>query len=188
MCPDDERVAAYVSVGLSDAERDEVEAHLRRCDRCVNIVAIVQQRLSLADEIAAPVPAGVRARVRSVAEVPALRQVSWWAVARDWMTPLLRAPVLIPAVAAAGALMLILTVAPRIFSPRDLTRGLPPVAEKLRVTGHAVPVYERPSSRAAVVASVERGMSLTIRGEDRDWYSVVLPDGKEGWVEREAFE
>ena len=188
-CPGDELVAAYVSVGLSDSERADIEAHLRLCDRCVATVALVQRRLCLADEVPAAVPATVNERVRALnpVEITASRRADWWSVVREWATALLRPPVLIPA--AVAAVVLVLVVVPRPFtSPPHLTRGLPQAAQVLRVTGHAVPVYAQPSSRAAVVASVERGAHVTVRGEDRDWYAVVLPDGREGWIEREAFE
>ena len=193
-CPGDESVVAYVTAGLTDAERGDIEAHLRSCDRCVATVAMVSQRVRLGDEIPAAVPRSVRDRVSASIPLvapapdgpPASRGSDWLSIVREWASAWLRPPVLIPTALAVGALLFVVTQSPT--APADRSRSLPSAPATLRVTGHAVPVYEQPSSRSATCAKVEHGTQVIVRGEERDWYSVVLPDGTSGWVEREAFE
>ena len=43
-------------------------------------------------------------------------------------------------------------------------------------------VRSGPTIDASVIAQVKYGTELPILGQDKDWYKVKLPDGKEGWV------
>ncbi|MHB1133479.1 MAG: Flp pilus assembly protein CpaB [Chloroflexota bacterium] len=43
-------------------------------------------------------------------------------------------------------------------------------------------VRSGPTVDSSVIAQVKYGTELPILGQDKDWYKVKLPDGKEGWV------
>jgi uncharacterized protein YgiM (DUF1202 family) len=60
--------------------------------------------------------------------------------------------------------------------------------ERLRVTAEEALVRTQPAFRQPVVATLRRGTSVKVIGEEGDWYRVVLADGKQGWMERRAFE
>jgi len=194
-CPSDELLVGYLTADLAAAERQRCEAHLRECDRCVITAAMVQRRLRIGDEVPIAIPDAIAARVRppvpvaspAAAPVTPARRSDWVAAVREWAGSLGRLPILVPAAVAAVAVLLIVSPPPST-TPSGGSRAVPGSSATLRVTGHHVPVYERPSSRTAEIANLDRGEYVTVRGEDRNWYRVALPDGREGWVEREAFE
>jgi hypothetical protein len=53
-CPDEERLAVYLSGNLSDADRDTVEEHLSRCSFCLSEIAAVNQALQNTHEETVP--------------------------------------------------------------------------------------------------------------------------------------
>jgi len=53
-CPDEHDLAAYVEQQLIGAERERVESHLAKCDRCLQQVGFLVKN---ADGVARPVPA-----------------------------------------------------------------------------------------------------------------------------------
>jgi hypothetical protein len=78
--------------------------------------------------------------------------------------------------AALGALAFGALLAGRILIVREATYGIV-VAEKGQVQAG-------PGEQYRTVARVMAGVKLRLRGEDTDWFHVVLPDGATGWVKR----
>ena len=70
---------------------------------------------------------------------------------------------------------------------RELSRAVP-MDQSLRVTLPHADVRSQPSTHADIVATLSRGTVLQISGEEREWLRVSLDNGKEGWIERRAFE
>jgi anti-sigma factor RsiW len=198
-CVGEEHLVVYATGGLSGAERDALHAHLAGCDGCLRGLAHLQRRLSIAAAIATPVPAGVQHRARlafeagMVSPAPVAERPSYAGPGRvallDRLRGLLRVPILVPAALAAGAL-LTLSLQPGQVDPNitERSRAIAPQTVRLRVSAVEATVRSRPSMQSEVVATVQRGATFEIAGEERDWYEVRLADGRPGWVEREAFE
>jgi len=188
--PSDEVLAAYLSTGLSTADRGDIARHLRVCDRCVQTVVAAQYRIGMALEIGAPVPEAVRERARTPELLVPSRGSApprWLSLIRDRLSGVLRLPVLAPVALAAGLVLVVATSSTWLRPRGDLTRSIP-LHQNLRVTTTEAPVRDQPSTRAEVVATLRHGNAVEIRDELRDWYRVALPDGTEGWVLRQAFE
>ncbi len=79
--------------------------------------------------------------------------------------------------AALGALAFGALLAGRILIVREASYGIV-VADKGQVQAG-------PGEQYRPVARVMAGVKLRLRGEDTDWYQVVLPDGGTGWVKRD---
>lgn len=66
-CPTDETMAAYVDHRLSHDARRAVEAHLARCDACLEHVVLLQQAAGDLEALEkTPVPEAVSARARAL--------------------------------------------------------------------------------------------------------------------------
>ena len=77
-CPDEHDLAAYVDQQLIGAERERVESHLTKCDRCLQQVGFLVKN---ANGVATPVPARFLAGAKQL-ETPAPRNspIAWqWA-------------------------------------------------------------------------------------------------------------
>ena len=209
-CPNDEFLVAAVTGSVSDDEQHWLDAHLDVCDRCLDATGALLQRLHIADEVAAPVPAAVHQRAAIAAALPdpatailpgpqpathrlstsppapSWRTPGWMAGVRGWAAALLRPPVMIPAAVGLVAVFVVATqtwVAPG--APRSMTRSVV-VPQHVRVTALEAAVRRQPNGHADVVATVTRGTPVTISGEERDWSHVTLPNGTEGWVDQGA--
>jgi hypothetical protein len=193
-CPPDELLIALLVTDLSGPERAGVDAHLNRCDHCVETLTVVQHRLSLATEVARPVPSALARRVLEHFPVPAGqptaadRTSSGRAPLWERITGWLRFPVLVPlGVAAAAALLVGHTVLLRPDVPRERSRSIQ-LHQTVRVSATEAIVRRQPTTRGESVATLHRGAVVTVTGEDREWYRIALPNGTGGWVERSAFE
>jgi anti-sigma factor RsiW len=199
-CVGEEHLVVYATGGLSGAERAALHAHLGSCDACLSGLSHLQRRLSIAAAIATPVPTGVQQRARlafetgivspaPVAERPRYAQPGRVALL-DRLRGMLRAPILVPAAVAAGALLTVSLQPGHLdqTSSGERSRAIAPETVKLRVSAVEATVRSRPSMQSEVVATVQRGAMLEVAGEERDWYEVRLEGGRPGWVEREAFE
>ena len=51
-----------------------------------------------------------------------------------------------------------------------------------------VKVKNGPSSQSKEIFTLSDGNTLTITGQEKNWYSVRFRDGREGWIERNSFE
>ncbi len=193
-CPPDELLIALLATDLSGAERIGVDAHLDRCDRCVETLTVAQHRLSLAEEVAHPVPAAlarlVLDRLPASAGSPAATGAALWWGATLWerIAGWLRLPVLVPlGVAAAAVLLVGQAVLLGPDAPRERSRAIQ-LRQTVRVTAAEAVVRRQPTTRGESVATLRRGAVVTVTGEDREWYQIALPDGTGGWVERSVFE
>src|SRR5512139_1967786 len=74
-CPSDELLIELLATDLSGPERIRVDAHLDRCDRCVETLTVVQHRLSLAPEVAHAVPPALARQVLERMGAPARQAV-----------------------------------------------------------------------------------------------------------------
>lgn len=206
-CIGEEPLVVYATGGLSGTEREALHAHLGGCDACLRALTHLQRRLSIAAAIATPVPAGVQQRARLAFETgivpppPALERPRYAEPGRvallDRLRGLLRVPILVPAAIAAGALLMVsLQQGPVELqqgpvdqnSGTERSRAIAPDIVKLRVRAVEATVRSRPSMQSEVVATVQRGVTLEVAGEERGWFQVRLEGGRPGWVEREAFE
>jgi anti-sigma factor RsiW len=197
-CVGEEHLVVYATGGLSGSERAALHGHLASCDACIEALALLHRRLSLAASIATPVPTGVQHRARLALEAGAMAPPAE-AVAYTAPRPipllerlrgLLRVPVLVPVAVAAGALFMI-AIQPGLVGrgvEGERSRAIVPDTVKLRVNAAEATVRGRPSMHSEVVATVQRGTTLEVAGEERGWYEVRLEGGRPGWVEREAFE
>jgi anti-sigma factor RsiW len=199
-CAGEERLVAYAAGGLETAERARVTDHLITCDACIGALAVVHRRLGIASMVDTPVPTRIQARARLALET-GMREL---AAANGQMRPvaprapalldrvraLFRAPVLVPAALAAGALVMVALQQGRIdpAGSGERSRAVAPDSTTLRVTAVEATVRSRPSMQSQIVATVRRGALVQIAGEERDWYEVRVDGGQPGWVEREAFE
>jgi anti-sigma factor RsiW len=197
-CTTTEMLVGYLTTGLTDAERRSIDTHVRGCDQCVQTLTLLQRRLLSAPEMEVAVPAAVQERARAAsqpgvrASKPALGLAEAWStlttVGRR-LSAHIRLPALVPAAVAAGALFVVagqqvwLNQGPA----RELSRAIP-MDQTLRVTAPEAAVRTQPSSHGDIVTTLSRGTVLKISGEEREWLRVSLDDGKEGWVERRAFE
>jgi anti-sigma factor RsiW len=197
-CTTTEMLVGYLTTGLTDAERRSIDGHVRSCDQCVQTLTLLQRRLLSAPEMAVPVPLGVqeRARATSQAGIRAAKPAAGLAEAWSALTTVgrrlsahIRLPALVPAAVAAGALFVV--AGQQVWlnqePARELSRAVP-MDQSLRVTLPQADVRSQPNMHADVVATLSRGTVLQISGEEREWLRVSLDNGKEGWIERRAFE
>ena len=203
-CIGEERLVLYASGGLAGDDRAVIAAHVGGCDPCVASLLQLHRRLSVLADAAAPIPAAVARRAQAVLpaalaelapEQPARRVQPILARRatpglgerlRGW----LQIPTLAPLALAAMALFAVGIGMRPSSGPADVerSRALPPASVRLRVTANETSLYSRPSGRSDVVASVTRGTTVAVAGQERDWYEVRLDDGRSGWIVREAFE
>jgi hypothetical protein len=204
-CVGEERLVLYASGGLIGDARAVIDAHVAGCDPCVASIVQIHRRLSVLADVAAPIPAGVARRAQAVlpgalAELePAAAPVHRLqpTLARDAGPGLidrlrtwLQVPVLAPLAMAAIALIMVGIGFRPTTEPAGIerSRALPPASVRLRVNAGDTTLYSRPSGKSAAVATVARGATVEVAGEERDWYEVRLDDGRSGWIAREAFE
>lgn len=191
--PTDEFIVAYLTTGLTETERRDVDEHVRACDRCVQALAVAQRRIAIEAEIVAPVPVSLQERVAAVTadSVPSVRDAlrTWTSAVSARLSAFLRLPVLVPAAVAAVVLLAIATqqmwLGPQV--QREMSRSIGR-RETLRVTANEAVVRVQPVPQGAALASLKRGTRVEVVGDKGDWYQVLLPDGKEGWIDRSAFE
>lgn len=199
-CVGEESMVVYATGGLGGAEREALHTHLVGCDACLRALTHLQRRLSIATAIATPVPAGVQQRARlafetgTVVPLPGVERPrpveTGRAALLDRLRGLLRAPILVPTALAAGALLAV-SLQPgngEQNTGSERSRAIAPQSVRLRVRAVVAAVRSRPSMQSDVLATVQRGTTFEIAGEERDWYEVRLEGGRPGWVEREAFE
>ena len=60
--------------------------------------------------------------------------------------------------------------------------------EKVIVTGYHGIVYEEPSTQSLPVSNVSTGNRMRLAGQNGEWTSVVLPDGRNGHIRSELIE
>jgi hypothetical protein len=198
-CGTTEMLLGYLTTGLSENERRSIDTHVRGCDQCVRTLTLLQRRLLSAEEIKTPVPAALTERATAAATVGGRQAKPAAGLAEAWsalssvgrrLSAHIRLPALVPAAVAAGALLVVageqswLKPAP----VKELTRAVPPIQRTLRVTATQAFVHAQPSSRTAVLATFERGATVSVASLEKDWYKISLPSGAEGWIERRAFE
>lgn len=197
-CTTTEMLVGYLTTGLTDAERRSIDSHVRGCDQCVQTLTLLQRRLLSAPEMEMAVPRAVQERARTASQQgvraprPAIGLSEAWStlttVGRR-LSAHIRLPALVPAAVAAGALFVV--AGQQVWlnqePARELSRAVP-IDQTLRVTAPEATVRSQPSSHADIVTTLNRGTVLKVSGEERDWLRVSLSDGKEGWVERRAFE
>jgi hypothetical protein len=204
-CPSQETLAAFLVTsasvpveltgdwpGVSDEQMQALSRHLAVCDRCVEELRAASHRLALANEIAAPVPSELVARVnadlRPRARVAPLERFRPLVALRDWAASTLRLPVLVPAALAALALIV---VVPRLqqwtSSDAELSRAVE-LRQVARITVEAAAVHSARDTASPVLTTLVRGDRAVLNGEQDDWYRVELADGAEGWIERNAFD
>ena len=193
--PGDELLVAYLTSGLTPPERWGIDQHLTSCDACLRTVIMVHHRIGLEAEAATPVPAALQRRVAAV-QYPApesqpvqLSHTRSISRISERLSTVLRLPVLVPVALAAGALLVVMTqqLWNSAGTPRELSRGVQ-MPQQLRVTAPEAVVRVEPSVHAETVATLSRGAAVDVSDEQHEWYRVVLPDGKSGWVERRAFD
>jgi hypothetical protein len=192
--PNDEWLVAYLTTSLSDTERHGIDTHLHSCDLCVAALSMMQRRLSIAADIPTAVPASVSARVAGMTLKPAAESfrphpLAWLSALLDRVSTVIRFPVLVPAAVAAVALLVVVTQSSWMnpLPQQERSRSIN-MREILRVTASEAFVRGEPTVHTAVLATLKRGARVEVVGEEGEWYQVVLPDGKEGWMERNAFE
>ncbi|MFI5398743.1 MAG: SH3 domain-containing protein [Candidatus Binatia bacterium] len=113
----------------------------------------------------------------------------------DRLSTVSRFPLLAPVAVAAVALLVVVTQS-NWMNPEPQQERSRSIAmrETLRVTASEARVWQQPGARsqgseeADIIATLKRGARVDVVGEKDQWYQVVLPDGKEGWMERHAFE
>lgn len=202
-CIGEERLVLYASGALTGDERGAIAAHVGGCDPCVASLLQLHRRLGVSGEAAAPIPAAVARRARAVlpaalaelapgaaAAVPARPALRTAPGLRQRLRDWLQMPVLAPLAVAALALFA-LAIGMRVpggSADVEHSRAVSPATVRMRITADQTPLYSRPSGRSEVVGAVARGTTVTVAGEERDWYDVRLDDGRSGWVAREAFE
>lgn len=197
--PPDEILVAYLEACLDAPEQQVVAGHVRACDRCVELLASVQQRLSLADEIPRPVPAWVAARAAGLRVVDGVAPSSEPALTvvlpslrERWgrrLAALFELPVLAPASFALGVLLMfaVSRIGDLPGQPDARMRAVPQHASPAALTRDAV-VRASPRAHAPVVARLARGQSIEVVKLDREWAQVTLATGSTGWIERQALE
>jgi anti-sigma factor RsiW len=198
--PSDELLVGYLSGTLDDRERIEVEAHLRSCDDCMRTLPMMQHHLSIINELAVPIPETVRQQAVPAPEsAPAPRPLTceprspvrsvrpWFASLIEWVSAALRPMVLVPVAIAALALFVVVN-REAWFSPApgELTRSTQ-LHQRLRVTAPEAMLRAQPSQKEQAIAVLKRGTDVEIVGSRGEWLQVHV-EGKEGWVERRAFD
>jgi hypothetical protein len=203
--PDEEALIAYLaSMPHTLDERREIEQHLAACDRCVAMLAVAHARLAVGDEVAVTLPPGLLERAQRLAariEAPAVPAVDPHPVARarpqpaGWLAGIRqrieiwsRLPVLVPVSFAVGVTIMVMVDQLRptqVLEPARRSITLEPA--QLVTTGATV-VRAEPHAQAAIVATLARGEVVTVDQEEREWYRARLADGRQGWVDHQAFE
>lgn len=194
-CIDEERLVVYA---LGEPAGDGIAAHLAGCDGCVTALTALRKRLGALPAVDTAVPADVHQRARIALEAAMAELAPAAAPPRParvlffqrWREAL-RVPVLVPAALAAGALVMVALHGPLGSGssvPGERSRAVAPDAATMRVTAVEAPVRSRPSNQSELVTTVRRGATVVVAGVERDWYEVQLDGGRQGWVEREAFE
>jgi hypothetical protein len=75
----DELISASLSGDLTDAEREQMDAHLERCERCRDtLTAFADQRRLISGMRHVPVPRDLAPRIRTGIETGARPGVAWW--------------------------------------------------------------------------------------------------------------
>jgi len=196
--PNDELLVAYLEACLDEPEHQVVADHVRACDRCVELLASVQRRLAIADEIPARVPAAVAARAAGlqvigglagqVGSVRAAAASGAWARLKARLAPFFELPVLAPASFALGVLLMLAVQqgAELPGSPGVQMRAVP--GDSAAVLTRDAVVRAAPQPHAAVVARLARGQTLDVVKLEREWAQVTLATGGTGWIERQALE
>lgn len=191
-CPPEEELAAYLS-GVSSAARQlAIDEHLAACDACLYAVMAAARRASFDREILLPVPEPVLARAAGATQAPATQPASGERSGQK-RQPVLRSPLprarwwLSAALAASLAWVAVQT---------GWLQNIPEIAyrqtravrteEEVKISARRAEVLAAPHPRAAVVATLARGDTVRVGEQDRDWYRVTLPDGREGWIAMEA--
>lgn len=176
-CPDEERLAGYLSGGLDEKDRNQLEQHLTCCSFCVSELVAVNRAANDAD--AAPVPRWLMERAMGLVKPVATGRVLELVVklvrdtvelvssAGEWMVPLTPQPVF-----ARGQ------SAPSASSILQLERAL---------DGHriGVEVEQVESGVCQVVVSVagadgapEDGVRLTLLKDEREQASYLTRQGQ----------
>ncbi len=197
-CPSDEWLVAFLigeqpslaepgAARVSLPQHDAIAAHVRDCDRCVAELRIVRDRMRLAFEVDAPVPAAVLARATppvAPTRHAASHELPWW----RGLVERFRLPLLVP-VAAAAALVIAVGLPQRRQAPvpEELTRAVA-MRQPARVTAPQATLYAAPQSDSLTVARLERGADVFLLAEQKEWYRIERPDGETGWMEKSAFE
>ena len=184
--PTPEDLVAYVTGAAVDGA---IEEHLLSCAACVESVALMHSRLRVGAVAAVPVPSTLQERVSSLPSRPSKRSRHWRAAVRVGLSAARRLPVLMPMSFAAGALLALMVqqLWPEGSVPHPVTRSVA-TRRVLAVTAPAGQLRSEPHPRSAIIATLNRGTTIEVLAEYRDWYRVRLADGSEGWVERRAFE
>jgi anti-sigma factor RsiW len=199
-CANEESLILYLMEDLPALERSAVDGHLRACDACVSSLTLVRRRITLDDSVAVAVPRELRERAwRGIesalgAEPVARRPVpgdseSWRSGLGRRVADFFRLPVLVPVGVAVGAIIMVGIQESGFLTPpaTELSRSVAR-EQQLRVSAPSAVVRSSPDASAEVLATVERGTALrVVDAEHRDWYRVLLPGDKEGWVEGSAF-
>lgn len=183
--PGDELLIAYLTAELEPSERDDIDIHLDTCDGCIGTLVAIQARVAAVGDQTLSVPASVLARTEAVAMGSQHRPRR---LRSRVLGQTLKLPILVPLSLAAGALLVIGTQSLRGSRPQGVLTRAVPFRQTLPVTERDAPVRLRPNSEGAVMATLHRGEVVEIQDEERDWYRVVLRDGRTGWIERRAFE
>ncbi|HUI27997.1 MAG TPA: SH3 domain-containing protein [Candidatus Kryptonia bacterium] len=183
-CPDAELLVAYVSgEGDNDAARAHIDAHVLDCDHCTQTIMVMHQRWRMAARVAVAVPAAVSAAVANPPVQPERDRHGLWAAVRERLNAFTRLPVLMPTAFAVGAVvMLLLQQIP--WQPSGPLMRAVPFDQTLRVRAAAVRVFARPDTGTQVLAVLAPGTIVDVRDQNQEWYRIVLPDGREGWVEQ----
>lgn len=192
-CPTCEYLVAYLEDDISPRERLDIDQHLQSCRDCVQFVRRALHRIRVAGTTGEAVPEQVRLAIRPVTvpldtshpagAAPQVKRPSLL----DWFRQLLdtfRAPLLIP-IAAAAVALLVVARGP-LFTNGSATRG--PGAQVLQVTALEAELLEQPGLHGRTLASVRRGGTVTILGEQGAWFRVRLENGTEGWIDQHSFE
>lgn len=191
--PADESLVAYLAATLEQPESETVAAHLRSCDRCVDLLVVVQQRLALESAISAKVPSQVllRAGRPLVVEtlLPEARKPGLGERLREWVGSLIEIRVLAPASFAVGVLLMIgiqgtlLDSTPQPHQGRGID-----IVHPATIKAPVATLRSEPRPSATSLGNVERGAVVTVHNEQGNWILISLASGTQGWVERQAVE
>lgn len=192
LCPSEEELMAYLG-GVTTAERQlAIDAHLATCDACLQALIVAARRTALSRETLLLVPEEVLARAAARvghAAVAQQRADDSTAKRRGVLGSGLRLPARWAALALAAGVALVV-VQSRWFGnvPGGVERQVRAVRinEEVKISARRAEVLAGPHPRAAVVATLTRGDTVRVGGQERDWYQVILPDGREGWILIEA--
>jgi cell wall-associated NlpC family hydrolase len=62
-----------------------------------------------------------------------------------------------------------------------------PQRDRYWLRSHFVAIYAEPATGSDRIRDAVIGSALTVTGERGEWYSVILPDGLTGWIEKQHF-